>query len=232
MYLSIINCVWMHRCECVVISLSYKCQCILICTYTMIRLIKWIWIYLLCGQEVWSEPSMGARMVPANGQTTNTKKIFYMLFWLERLSILLQIYTFACNFCSRKGGGGVLLLGSMLLLGHIQYIYLFSLPFIFENLIHSRNSQILRGANTFFTVGTWEYTIKTAHCGFCGTTFVFPSKRTNACRLGPKFVLIWLITSKIFVLASWNNKSNKEYAICIYLIIPPSVPHCRALYIS
>ena len=47
---------------------------------------------------------MGARMVPANGQTTKTKKIFYMSFWLERLSILLQIYTFACNFCSRKGG--------------------------------------------------------------------------------------------------------------------------------
>ena len=65
---------------------------------------KWIWIYFLCGQEVWSEPSMGARMVPANGQTTKTTKIFYMSFWLERLSILLQIYTFACNFCSRKGG--------------------------------------------------------------------------------------------------------------------------------
>ena len=47
---------------------------------------------------------MGARMVPANGQTTKTKKILYMSFWLERLSILLQIYTFACNFCSRKGG--------------------------------------------------------------------------------------------------------------------------------
>ena len=40
---------------------------------------------------------MGARMVPANGQTTKTKKIFYMSFWL-------QIYTFVCNFCSRKGG--------------------------------------------------------------------------------------------------------------------------------
>ena len=47
---------------------------------------------------------MGARMVPANGQTTKTKKKIYMSFWLERLSILLQIYTFACNFCSRKGG--------------------------------------------------------------------------------------------------------------------------------
>ena len=30
---------------------------------------------------------MGARMVPANGRTTKTKKIFYMSFWLERLSI-------------------------------------------------------------------------------------------------------------------------------------------------
>ena len=47
---------------------------------------------------------MGARMVPANGQTTKTTKIFYMSFWLERLSILLQIYTFMCNFCSQKGG--------------------------------------------------------------------------------------------------------------------------------
>ena len=47
---------------------------------------------------------MGARIVPANGQTTKTKKKIYTSFWLERLSILLQIYTFACNFCSRKGG--------------------------------------------------------------------------------------------------------------------------------
>ena len=47
---------------------------------------------------------MGARMVPANGQTTKNKQIFYMSFLLESLSILLQIYTFAFNFCSRKGG--------------------------------------------------------------------------------------------------------------------------------
>ena len=51
----------------------------------------------------------------ANGQTT---KIFYILIWLESLSILLQIYTFACNFVLEKGG--VLLLGSVLLLGHIR----------------------------------------------------------------------------------------------------------------
>ena len=47
---------------------------------------------------------MGARMVPANGQTTKTKKIFYMSFWLERLSILLQIYTFALQFLFSKRG--------------------------------------------------------------------------------------------------------------------------------
>ena len=40
----------------------------------------------------------------------------FILIWLENLSILLQIYTFACNFVLEKGG--VLLLGSMLLLGH------------------------------------------------------------------------------------------------------------------
>ena len=63
---------------------------------------------------------MGARMVPANGQTTKTKQIFYMSFWLERLSILLQIYTFAAIFVLEKGG--VLLLGTVLLLGHIRYV--------------------------------------------------------------------------------------------------------------
>ena len=65
---------------------------------------------------------MGAKMVAVNGQTTKTKKIFYMSFWLERLSILLQIYTFACNFCSLEKGG-VLLLGTVLLLGHMRYYY-------------------------------------------------------------------------------------------------------------
>ena len=82
----------MHRCECVVISLSYKCQCILI-PYVLIRLMKWIWIYLLCGQEVRSEPSMGARMVPANGQTTKLKSFICRL----QLEIL---------FVLEKGGGG------------------------------------------------------------------------------------------------------------------------------
>ena len=49
---------------------------------------------------------MGARMVPATGRTTKTKKIFHMsLLVAKRLSILLQIYTFACIFCSRRGGG-------------------------------------------------------------------------------------------------------------------------------
>ena len=74
----------------------------LICTYTVNKVN--LNLNLLCGQDVWSEPSTGARMVPANGQATKAKQIFYMSFWLESLSILLQIYTFACNFCSRKGG--------------------------------------------------------------------------------------------------------------------------------
>ena len=71
-----------------------------VCTY----MVNKVNLNLLRGQEGWSEPSTGARMVPANGQTTKTKKIFYMLFWLESLSILLQIYTFTCKLCSRKGG--------------------------------------------------------------------------------------------------------------------------------
>ena len=45
-----------------------------------------------------------------------------MSFWLESLSILfLQVYTFTCNFCSRKGG---VLLGSAFLLGHIMVVCL------------------------------------------------------------------------------------------------------------
>ena len=60
--------------------------------------------YFLCGQEVWSEPSMGARMVPANGQTTKTKQIFYMSFWLERLSILFTNIYIRVQFLFSKRG--------------------------------------------------------------------------------------------------------------------------------
>ena len=42
-------------------------------------------------------------MVPANGQTTKTKKnLLYVV--LVGKTFHLTIYTFACNFCSRKGG--------------------------------------------------------------------------------------------------------------------------------
>ena len=61
---------------------------------------------------------MGARMVPANGKTTKIKKIFNMSFWLERLSILLQYIHSRAIFVLEKGG--VLLLGTVLLLGHIR----------------------------------------------------------------------------------------------------------------
>ena len=66
---------------------------------------------------------MGARMVPANGQTTKTKKKLYMSFWLERLSILFTNIYICVQFLFSKRGG-VLLLGTVLLLGHIQYIYM------------------------------------------------------------------------------------------------------------
>ena len=101
-------------CECIGVNVllyhfAINANVCAICTYTVNR----VNLNLLYGQEVWSEPSMGARMVPANGKTTKTKQIFYMSFWLESISILLQIYTFTCNFCSRKGGA--------LLLGHNLY---------------------------------------------------------------------------------------------------------------
>ena len=51
---------------------------------------------------------MGARMVPANGQTTKTK-------------IITNIYI-RVQFLFSKRGGGVLLLGSVLLLGRIWYV--------------------------------------------------------------------------------------------------------------
>ena len=75
---------------------------------------------------------MGARMVPANGQTTKTKKIFYMLFCLERLSILLQIhvYTFARNFCSRKGVCASI--GYRASIGTYT-VYIYDLTFIFSH---------------------------------------------------------------------------------------------------
>ena len=63
---------------------------------------------------------MGARMVPANGQTTKTKKIFYMSFWLERISIYYKYIHLRAIFVLEKGG--VLLLGTVLLLGHIRYM--------------------------------------------------------------------------------------------------------------
>ena len=75
-----------------------------ICTCTVNK----VNLNLLCGQEVWSEPwwgggGGGARMVPENGQTTKTKKIFYMLFWLENLSTLLQIYIPMQFLFSKRG---------------------------------------------------------------------------------------------------------------------------------
>ena len=63
---------------------------------------------------------MGARMVPANGQTTKTKKIFYIcrFGWKDFPSYYKYIHSRAI-FVLEKGV--VLLLGTVLLLGHIRY---------------------------------------------------------------------------------------------------------------
>ena len=95
--LSIINCVWMYRCS------EFEFICCVAKKFGVNR--RWV--------QEWCQQIL-------NGQTTKTKTNKIMSFWLESLSILLQIYTFACNFCCRKGG--VLLLGSVLLLGHIRYL--------------------------------------------------------------------------------------------------------------
>ena len=67
---------------------------------------------------------MGARMVPANGQTTKTKKnLLYVILVGKTFHLITivhtSIYTSRAIFVLEKGG--VLLLGTMLLLGHIRY---------------------------------------------------------------------------------------------------------------
>ena len=87
-YLSIITCVWMHRCECVVISLSYKCRCILICTYAVNEVNLNLFV-------VWPrsfEPLMGARMVPANGH-------WWVQEWCQQMDKLQKLKKyFICPF--------------------------------------------------------------------------------------------------------------------------------------
>ena len=63
-------------------------------------------MYLLCGQEVWSEPSMSAIMVPANGQTTTTKKSFICRFGWKAFPST-NIYIRVQFLFSKRGGGGV-----------------------------------------------------------------------------------------------------------------------------
>ena len=73
---------------------------------------------------LYSEPSMGARMVPANGQTTKTKKSFICRFGWKDFPSYHAYYKYMyihsrAIFVLEKGG--VLLLGTVLLLGHIRY---------------------------------------------------------------------------------------------------------------
>ena len=120
-YLSIINCVWMHRCECVVIALSYKCQCILICTYT----VKWSeFEFISC---VAKKFGVNRRWVQEWCQQMDKlqklKKSFICRFgWKNFPSYYKYIHSRAI-FVLEKGG--VLLLGTVLLLGH-NTVFIFS----------------------------------------------------------------------------------------------------------
>ena len=64
---------------------------------------------------------MGARMVPANGQTAKTKKnLLYVVLVGKTFHLITNIYIRVQFLFSKRGG--VLLLGTVLLLGHIRYI--------------------------------------------------------------------------------------------------------------
>ena len=78
---------------------------------------------------------MGARMVPANGQTTKTKKkkCICRFGWKDFPSYYKYIHSRAI-FVLEKGG--VLLLGTVLLLGHIRYVLLWNNVFCY---LHTYN---------------------------------------------------------------------------------------------
>ena len=60
-------------------------------------------------------------MVPANGQTTKSKEnLFYVVLVGKPFHLITNIYIRVQFLFSKGGGGGVLLLGSVLLLGHIR----------------------------------------------------------------------------------------------------------------
>ena len=111
----------MHRCECVVRSLSYKCQCILICTYTVNEVNLNLFL-------VWPRSLEWTVDGCKNGASkwTNYKKLqksFICRFgWKDFPSYYKYIHSRAI-FVLEKGG--VLLLGTVLLLGHIRYIYIY-----------------------------------------------------------------------------------------------------------
>ena len=69
------------------------------CTYTVNK----VNLNLLCGQEDLSEPSTGARMAPANGQTTKTKKFFYIVLVAKSFHLITNIYIHVQFFFSKRG---------------------------------------------------------------------------------------------------------------------------------
>ena len=52
----------------------------------------------------WGEGGGGQEWSQQMDKLQKLKTSFICCFGFENLSILLQIYTFTCNFCSRKGG--------------------------------------------------------------------------------------------------------------------------------
>ena len=87
----------MHRCECAVISLSYKCQCILICTYTVNEVNLNLFL-------VWPRSLEWTVDGCKNGSSKWTNyKIFYMSFWLERLHLITNIYIRVQFLFSKRG---------------------------------------------------------------------------------------------------------------------------------
>ena len=117
-YLSIINCVWMHRCECVVISLSYKFQCILICTYTVNEVNLNLFLVWPRSLE-WTVDGCKNGASKWTNYKNKTKSFICRFGWKDFPSYYKYIHSRAI-FVLEKGG--VLLLGTVLLLGHIRYV--------------------------------------------------------------------------------------------------------------
>ena len=106
----------MHRCECLVISLSYKWQCILICTYTVNEVN--LNLFLVWPRSLGVNRRRVQEWCQQMDKLQKLKKSFICHFgWKDFPSYYKYIHSRAI-FVLEKGG--VLLLGTVLLLGHIR----------------------------------------------------------------------------------------------------------------